>query len=79
MNATTSTRPIRVSGHGTPLPYIMLEVSQLDRVRSILDAGGIKYDVDLSSVSINGAPAMIVINFRRGADAQVIQDLIDRN
>ena len=79
MNATAATKPIRVSGHGTPLPYIMLEVSQLDRVRSILDAGGIKYDVDGFSIALNSGPAMTYINLQRGTDAQVIQDLLDQN
>lgn len=74
---TTTKRPLYVSTDGTAGPYLMVPVSQLTEVRQLLDAGGIRYQVEEDAISLNGAPEVAVIDFGHGADAEAIQAIID--
>jgi len=43
----------------------------------VLDRHAIRYWVDSTAISLDGKPAMIVINFGRTGDATRIQTLLD--
>jgi hypothetical protein len=71
-------RPLRVSDDEIAGPSLMLPVSQLDRIRDVLDRDGISYWVDSMAISIDGKPEMIVVNFGRSGDAGRVQAILDK-
>jgi len=73
----TTERPLKVSTNGTVGPYIRVAVSQLDDLTRLLKSHGIGYAVDELSLSLNGAPAMTVVNLGRRGDAAAAQRIID--
>jgi hypothetical protein len=70
-------KAVRVSTDGTAGPYIMIPVGQLPEIRGVLDANGVRYWVDEDAISLNGQPAVAVVNFGRGVPAAAIQKLLD--
>ena len=74
---TTTGQSLCVSTDGGAAPYIMLPVSQLDRVIELLDKHKIAYWVDEEALSIDGEPEVIWINLKRGSNAAIVQSLLD--
>jgi hypothetical protein len=68
---------LRVSHDGIAGPYLMVPVAQVVRVRELLDRHAIHYWVDADAISLDGKPAITVINFGRAGDATRIQTLLD--
>ncbi len=68
---------LRVSTDGVAGPYLMLPLGQLRRIRELLDRHAIRYWVDSQAISLDGKPAIVVINFGRAGDASQIQTLLD--
>ncbi|MHB1560388.1 MAG: hypothetical protein ACYC61_23295, partial [Isosphaeraceae bacterium] len=58
-------------------PYLMIPLGHLRRVRELLDRHAIRYWVDSTAISLDGKPAITVINFGRAGDADRIQTVID--
>jgi len=58
-------------------PFLMLPLSQLARVRELLDRLAIWYWADSTAISLDGKPAKVVINFDRTDDAARIQAIVD--
>jgi hypothetical protein len=77
MTDTTTRRPIRVSADGTSVPYIMVPIKLLDRIRKLLVENDIPHWVDHNAISVDGRPAVTVINLGRGADSSRVQELLD--
>ncbi len=77
MNDSTTHARVAVSTDGDAGPYIMVPLDQLDAVAEMLKTGGIAFWVDADAISLNGKPAIAVINFGRGTDAQQVQGLLD--
>lgn len=77
MTDATTKKPLRVSTDGTTGPYIMVPVSQLDKVRRLLDSRHVGYWVEEEAISLDGAPEVAVINLGRGADATAVQAILD--
>ncbi|HLN31307.1 MAG TPA: hypothetical protein VK395_26435 [Gemmataceae bacterium] len=77
MTDTTTRRPIRVSTDGTSGPYIMISVELLEKVKGLLGENGIPHWVDHNAISVDGRPAVTVINLGRRADSRQVQDLLD--
>jgi len=77
MTDTSTRRPIRVSTVGTSGPYIMVPVELLQKVRQLLVENVIPHWVDHNAISVDGRPAVIVINLGRRADSRQVQDLLD--
>ncbi len=77
MTDTTTRRPIRVSTDGTSGPYIMLSVEVLEKVRRLLVENDIAHWVDHLAISVDGRPAVTVINLGRRTDSRRVQDLLD--
>jgi hypothetical protein len=77
MTDTQTQRPIRVSTDGTSGPYIMLPRNLLERVLTVLRTHAIPFWVDHIAVSIDGKPALTVINLGKRVDPQRIQTLLD--
>jgi hypothetical protein len=57
--------------------YLILPVSQLGRVREVVDRHAVYYWVDSTAISLDGKPATIVDNFGRTGDAGRIQAILD--
>jgi hypothetical protein len=70
-------RPLRVADDEVAGPSLMLPVSQLDRIRNLLDRNGIPYWVDQYAISLNGKPEIIFVNFGRSGDAGRVQAILD--
>jgi hypothetical protein len=68
---------LRVSADGVAGPYLMVPMGQLVGIRERLDRHAIRYWVDSDAISLDGKPAIAVINFGRAGDARRIQDLLD--
>ena len=68
---------LHVSTDGDTGPYIMVPVKQIDDVRALLDAGGIRYWVDEDAISLDGKPEVTVVNLGRDSDAKAIQKILD--
>ena len=77
MNDGMTQDRIRVSTDGVAGPYVMVSVDQLARVRALLDRHKIHYWTDADAISLDGKPAIVVINFGRFGDAARIQTLLD--
>jgi hypothetical protein len=69
--------PLRVSIDGIAGPYLMVPMTQLDAVRALLDRHHVHYWVDADAISLDGEPAITVINFGRLGDADRIQAILD--
>ncbi len=69
---------IQVSTDGVAGPYLMLPMTQLGHVRHRLDQHAIRYWVDTDAISLDGKPAIAVINFGRAGDAASIQAILDK-
>lgn len=77
MTDTTARRPIRVSTDGATGPYIMVPVELLEKVRKLLVEKDIPHWVDHNAISVDGRPAVTVINLGRSANSRRVQDLLD--
>jgi len=77
MTDTTTRRPIRVSTDGRAGPYIMVPVELLEKVRKLLVENNIPHWVDHNAISVDGRPAVTVINLGQKADPSRVQDLLD--
>ncbi|MGL4554927.1 MAG: hypothetical protein ACRC33_27485 [Gemmataceae bacterium] len=77
MTDVTTRRPLRVSGGGDAGPYLMVPVGQLDEVKGLLDGHRIRYWVDENAISLNGEPAVAIVNFGRGTEGGKVQALLD--
>lgn len=73
----TTQKPFRIKCDEIAGPFLMLPLSELDRVREVLDRHAIKYWVDSFAVSLDGRPPKTVINFGRTGDAARIQAALD--
>ncbi len=74
---TFTHRPVRISNQGLSGPYITISEGQLGRVRSVLLTHGIDHWADHLAVSVDGGPAMVVVNLAKRSDVQHIQALLD--
>jgi hypothetical protein len=77
MTDATTNRPIRVSADGTAGPYILVPVSQLDDIVALLRQAGFVFWVDENAISMDGKPAIAVVNLGRGTDAVRVQAILD--
>jgi hypothetical protein len=77
MTDTTTRQPIRVSTAGTSGPYIMVSIELLEKVRKLLVENDIPYWVDHIAISVDGRPAVTVINLGRKVDSCRVQELLD--
>jgi hypothetical protein len=68
---------LRVLTDGVAGPYLMVPVTQLARVREVLDLHGVHYWPDADAISLDGRPAIAVLNFGRAGDAARIQHFLD--
>jgi hypothetical protein len=51
---------------------------QVNDVRRVLDQSEIRYWVDETAISLDGKPAMSVVNFGKSASPDTVQALLDR-
>src|SRR4051812_32123397 len=77
MNDVTTRRRLTVSSDGNAGPYIMVPVEQLGTLQALLDDHQIGYWVDEEAISLDGRPAITVINLGRQADPDRVQRLLD--
>ena len=70
-------KPISVSIDGTALPYIMIPVSQLGRLRSLFDQHRIEYWVESDAISVEDEPPVAFVNLGRSGDASAAQSILD--
>lgn len=68
---------IRVSTDGTAGPYIMVLADQLSLLRGALDEHKIRYWVDADTISLDGKPAIAIINLGHSGDAAQVQKILD--
>ena len=74
---TTTRQPLHVSTDGNAGPYIVVPVSQLDKITTVLDANKVSYWVDEEAISLDGKPEIVVINLGRGSKPAWFQTLLD--
>jgi hypothetical protein len=74
---SSTQKPIQVSTDGTSGPYIMIPVSQLDQVHQLLLDNDIPHWVDHLAISVNGRPAVGVVNLGKKSDPRRVQALLD--
>jgi hypothetical protein len=70
-------RKLRVSIDGTAGPYIMVPVDQLSEVQELLDQNEIKHWAESDAISLDGGPAVAVINLGHDGDAAKVQSILD--
>ena len=76
---TLKQRPLQLSHDGNGGVSLSLPVSQVDRVRELLDREGVRYWRSDWSISFNGKPATTVIYFSYKNDPTRIQAILDRD
>ncbi|MEW4530543.1 hypothetical protein [Maioricimonas sp. JC845] len=76
IDASTN-QPLSVSVDGEAGPYVMVPVQQLDEVQAVLDRAKVRYWVDEDAISLDGEPAITVVNFGRDTDAESVQGILD--
>jgi len=77
MTDTATRRPIRVSTESTSGPYIMVSVEILEKVQKLLVENNVPHWVEHNAISVDGRPAVTVINLGRKVDSRQVQDLLD--
>ena len=77
MTDTTTKKRFRVSGDGMAGPYLMVPVLQLKEVQRLLDDHQFRYWVDENAISLDGQPAVAVINFGRSTEGKKVQAILD--
>jgi hypothetical protein len=77
MTDTATRRPIQVSMDGTSGPYIMLAVELLERVQKLLVENDVPHWLEHHAISVDGRPAVTVINLGRKVDSRRVQELLD--
>jgi hypothetical protein len=77
MTDTATRQPIRVSADDTSGPYIMLSVEVLEKVRKLLMENDVPHWVDHHAISVDGRPAVTVINLGRKVDSRRVQEMLD--
>jgi hypothetical protein len=70
-------KPVVVNSGGTGGPYIMIPLDQLQTVESMLRAHNVYHWTDTDSISLDGKPAIIVVNLGREGNAALAQQLLD--
>jgi hypothetical protein len=73
-------KPLRVLTAGNDaLPYVHLAFEQLDELRRVLDAHGVRYRVPVNAISFDGGPEMVIVHLfpNGGVDAPMIQAMLD--
>ena len=77
MRDATTESPIQVYADGDAGPYILVDLTQLDAVQNLLRQHRVSFWTDDNAVSLDGEPAVAIINLGRGSDAVVVQRLLD--
>lgn len=75
---TATHRPVQVSTDEASGPYIRVSLSQLEQVRQVLTDNKVPHWIEHTAISIDGRPAVVVINLGRESDAGHVQALLDR-
>jgi hypothetical protein len=68
---------IVIHTEGTGGPYLMVAHEQLEAVTNALRARNVAHWVDDDAISLDGEPAVAVVNLGRGADVRAVQRLLD--
>ena len=55
----------------------MVPVDQLDLVRTVLTENNVPHWVDHNAISVDGRPAVVVINLGKRSDPHSVQALLD--
>ncbi len=78
MTDKTTGKPMRVSKYGRSGPYLIVPVEQISAVKAVLDGSNIRYWVDETTISLDGRPAMAVVNFGKSMPPGEIQTELDK-
>ena len=73
----TNKTPLRVVTNGTANASIDLSADQVPEVQKLLDGHAIRYWVDESYFSYNGAPYQAIIYLYHAMDPAFVQSLLD--
>jgi hypothetical protein len=76
IDAITKER-IVVYTEGSGGPYLMVANDQLEAVVQALSQHNVPHWVDDDAISLDGEPAVAVINLGRGVDALAVQQILD--
>jgi hypothetical protein len=68
---------IVVHTEGTGGPYLMVANEQLEDVVEALRNHHVSHWVDEDAISLDGEPAVAVVNLGRGADVRAVQQVLD--
>lgn len=68
---------VKVLTEGDTVPYLMIAYEQLEALTDALKREQIPHWVEEDVISIDGEPAVAVVNLGRRADPQRVQRLID--
>ena len=74
---TSNQRPIQVLTPESAGPYLRIPLSQLEQVRELLRVNDISHWVAHQAISVNGRPAVIVVNLSKKTDPVRVQELLD--
>lgn len=66
-----------IHAEGTAGAYIMAPVDQIAHIEGVLRRNRVSFWVDDDAISLDGKPAVSVINLGRGADVARVQRLLD--
>ena len=73
---TATNQPLVVQDHETG-PYMIVPMTQVESVRQLLEANGVRFWVAHQSTSVNGKPYMSWVNIARGTDVKRVQAIFD--
>lgn len=74
---SSTRKSIKISTDGTAGPYVMVSVEQLQQVCDLLEGNDIPHWVDHNAISVDGRPAVAVINLGKMIDPRRVQNLLD--
>jgi len=74
---TVTHERIVIHTEGTGGPYLMVAQDQLSEATDGLIAADVPFWVDEDAISLDGEPAVAVVNLGRGADVVAVQKLLD--
>lgn len=68
---------IVVHTEGTGGPYLMVANEQIDTVVTTLQSHRVPHWVDEDAISLDGEPAVAIVNLGRSADVSEVQQVLD--
>lgn len=72
-------RPLTIHVDGDAGPYIMVPIDQVKAVEDLLNSKQVSFWVERNAISLDGKPAVAVVNLGVGVDIKQVRHILDES